>query len=84
MRFNYGRYCTLSEVWDYWQRMHSTSENGHSAWVTLCAQPTHTDTDSDSPQLYTVFFINLAYGVERWYKHDPVLHYCMWSIIKVD
>jgi hypothetical protein len=47
--FRYVRYCTLSEVWDYWKnkadRIHNRSENGCGAWVTLCANPTHIDTN---------------------------------------
>jgi hypothetical protein len=30
--------------------MHSRSESGHSAWVALCAHPTHTDVDTHSIQ----------------------------------
>jgi hypothetical protein len=26
--------------------MHNRSENGHGAWVTLCAHPIHTDIDN--------------------------------------
>jgi hypothetical protein len=41
----------MSEVWEYWWnkpgRMHNRSENGRGACVTLCAQPTHTDTVVD-------------------------------------
>jgi hypothetical protein len=52
MKFHYVRYCTLSEVWDCWWNKadwdtHYISENGHGAWVTLCAHLTHTNTDSD-------------------------------------
>jgi hypothetical protein len=43
------RYCTLSEVRTNGGvkqiGTHDSSENGRSAWVALCAHPTHTDTE---------------------------------------
>jgi hypothetical protein len=51
MRFHYVRYCTLSQVRNYrWNKadgMHNRLENGHGARVTLCANPTHTATDTE-------------------------------------
>jgi hypothetical protein len=57
MRFSYVRYCTLSEVRDYWRgiklmQMRNRSENGCSVRVTLCAHLTHTDTDTDEIELW--------------------------------
>jgi hypothetical protein len=48
--FCYAKYCTLSEVLDYWRNKEdgdtNVSKNGFSAWVTLCAHPTYTDIET--------------------------------------
>jgi hypothetical protein len=50
MRFRCVRYCSLSEVRDYWRNkaevMHSRSEGGRGVWVALCAHLPHNDTDT--------------------------------------
>jgi hypothetical protein len=47
MRFRYVRYCTLSEVRDYWRTKAGgdakKSENGRGAWVAISDHPTDTD-----------------------------------------
>jgi len=35
---------------------HNISENGPGAWVALCAQPTHTDTEGQTIQQLTTMF----------------------------
>jgi hypothetical protein len=34
---------------------HNTSENGRSAWVAVCAYPTHIDTDTTVSEEHTVY-----------------------------
>jgi hypothetical protein len=54
--FPYVRYCTFSEVWDYWRNKIdgdlNVSENNCDARVALCASPTRTHI-----QEYKLFYI---------------------------
>jgi hypothetical protein len=52
IRFRYVRYCTLSDVWDYWRNEADGDAQQirkcRGAWVALCTQTTHTGTDRPS------------------------------------